>query len=211
MAEQTKIIVFEETEPIVEIRSGQDSYTNIYDVTEVVKIFEPGLQGPKGERGERGYSGAGEPFYIITSGSLYGTTGSLAIFSTFSSSLIPQTSSNGFTTFNLGSISSPWNTLYVSESVVFSKGGNSQVTLVGGENRINIGYTTIETSSIGYDNVKNIQRLSSTQQTYIFRSGSVSSSFDETGILVLPEFDTLPTNAPVGGIIKSGNNIYLGI
>jgi hypothetical protein len=84
------------------------------------------------------------------------------------------------------------------------------VTLQGSENTLTIGTSQITTSSFGFDNLKNINRISTTQQTFLFTSQSVSSSFNKTGIFVLPDFQTLPESVP-GGLIKNGNNLFFGI
>lgn len=213
MAVQSKIYVFEECEPNVEVRSLADADIKIYgDEETVVKIFEPGLQGPRGLRGETGYSGAGEPFYIITSASLYATTASLALFGSFSSSLLPWTSSSGTSTFDLGSIYAPWRRIYASESINISGPSGQLISIYGSANAINVGQSQITTSSFGFNTGATtiIKSITNNQQTYIFTSASVSSSFNENGVFILPDFDTLPT-AYNGGLIKSGSELFFGI
>ena len=208
----SRTYIFDETDPELELRSGLETTVIIHgnQFPEVVKIFEQGIQGPPGPRGPQGYSGAGEPFYIITSGSLFATTSSLALFGSFSSSLVPWTGSSYNTTFDLGNIRQPWRNVYVSESIFIVKNGANLVTLRGSENVLEVGQSQISTSSFGFDNFKTINRISSVQQTYLFASQSVSSSFNEYGVFVLPDFQYLPTVA-VGGLIKSGSDLFFGI
>lgn len=212
MAVQSKIYIFEECEPDVVLRSSTDSHINIFgDEETVVKIFEPGLPGPRGIQGERGYSGAGEPFYIITSASLYATTASLAIFGSYSSSIIPWTASIGATSFDLGSIVAPWRNIYASQSINISGPSGLLVSLYGSANAINIGQSQITTSSYGFNTGTTIIRsITNNQQTYTFTSASVSSSFNQDGIFILPEFNTLPIWYS-GGLIKSGSELFFGV
>lgn len=210
MSAIARTYIFDEIEHDLEIRSGPEAVISIYGADEVTRIFEPGIQGPPGPIGPQGYSGAGEPFFVITSASLYATTASLALFASFSSSLVPWTGSSYNTTFDLGSNEQPWRRVYVLESIFIVKNGVNLVTLQGSENTLSIGTSQITTSSFGFDNLKNINRITSTQQTFLFTSQSVSSSFNESGIFVLPDFSTLPESVP-GGLIKNGNNLFFGI
>lgn len=70
-------------------------------------------------------------------------------------------------------------------------------------------YNIFISKSIFINNNKIIESLSNTQQTLKLTSGSVSSSFNENGIFLIPEHNTLPLLAP-GGIIKFNNDFYLG-
>lgn len=213
MSGNSKIFVYEENdEPKLDIVFGPDSSLCVFGEDPVVTIYEPGIQGAKGDKGDRGetgYSGAGEPFFVITSGSLYATTGSLAIFANFSSSLLPYTSSFG-TTFDLGSQSSPWRNVYVSESIFIVKNNIHLVSIRGSENTIEIGDSRITTSSFGFDSIKNLTKIASDQQTFLVRSASVSTSFNSNGVFVLPDFNFLPPIV-VGGLIKSGSNLFFGM
>lgn len=209
MSYTNKVYVYEESFPEIEVVSGEDKSVRIFGEDTVLKIFEPGPQGPQGIQGPPGFSGAGEPFYVITSGSLYATTASLANLASFSSSLLPWTSSLSFTSFDLGSTNQPWRNVYVSESIFIIKSGSLLVQLRGSENTLEVGQSKISTSSFGFDNYI-LKRISSNQQTFLIQSASVSNSINEQGIFAVGDFNYLPTPIP-GGIIKSGSNFYLGI
>lgn len=205
-----KIRIFEES-----ISLTDNSQTNTIEIFNdsncgPVKIFDPGPKGDKGDRGETGFSGAGEPFFVIVSGSLYGTTGSLAILADFSSSLIPYTGSNSMTTHALGSLTRPWRNVYLSESIFIVKNGVDLVSIRGSSNTVSIGQSQISTSSFGFDDIKIINRITNNQQTFQFISSSVSSSFNEEGVFTIPDFSFLPTPYE-GGLIKSGSNLFFGI
>ena len=208
MPERT-LTIFEDD--IIVERIVDSSGIDIVDdgANRIIEIYTEGPRGQRGIRGETGYSGAGEPFYVVTSGSLYATTASLAILSSFSSSLIPSTGSYYDTTHDLGSINQSWRRVYVSESIFIVKSGSVLVELRGSENTLEIGQSKITTSSFGFD-LPMFRRVSSTQQTMTVLSGSVSASFNLNGIFVVSEFNSLPS--PVsGGIIKSGSAFFFGI
>lgn len=210
MAVSSKIFVYDESEPELQIVSGPDSSLKVFGETQVITIFEPGPRGTKGdvgERGETGFSGAGEPFFVVTSGSLYATTASLAMFAGFSSSLFPYTSN---TTFDLGSTNNAWRNVYVSESIFIVKNGVELVSIRGSENTVDIGQSRITTSSFGFVNSTVLNRVTNDQQTFSVQSASISTSFDRNGIFILPDFHYLPQFV-VGGLIKSGSNLFFGI
>jgi len=210
VAESKKVYVYEEQFPEIEVVNGPDKSLRIYGEDSVVRIYEPGPQGPTGPQGPQGYSGAGEPFYVITSGSLYATTASLSIFGSFSSSLLPYTASNGLSTFDLGSLLQPWRKLFVSESIGFVKSGSLFVEIKSSQqNQIEIGNSTISTSSFGFDNYV-IKRINNTQQTFLIQSASISHSINEDGVFAVGDFTHTPNSVP-GGIIKSGSDFYFGI
>lgn len=209
MSQTTKVYVYEESFPEIEVVNGPDKSLRIYGEDSVVRIYEPGAQGPIGPQGTQGYSGAGEPFYIITSGSLYATTASLSIFGSFSSSLVPWTSSFNFTTFDLGSLSQSWRNVYVSESIFIVKSGSVLVQLRGSQNTLEIGSSKISTSSFGFENPI-LRRIGSNQQTFNIQSASISHSINEEGVFAVGDFNNFPTPVP-GAIIKSGSDFYLGI
>lgn len=204
------ITIYEEPEPQLELVSAINSPLRLFEETQVITLFEPGprgAKGDKGDRGETGFSGAGEPFFVITSGSLYATTASLAIFAGFSSSLSPYTSN---TPFDLGSTNNSWRNVYVSESIFIVKNGVNLVSIRGSENTVEIGQSRITTSSFGFSNSTVINRLANNQQTFLIQSASISTSFNSDGVFVLPDFQYLPTLA-IGGLIKSGSNLFFGI
>ena len=210
MAVSSKIFVYDEIEPELQVVAGSNSSLKIYDESKIITIYEPGPRGTKGERGERGetgFSGAGEPFFVITSGSLFATTASLAIFAGFSSSLSPYAPN---TPFDLGSTNNSWRNVYFSESIFIVKNGVNLVSIRGSENTVELGQSRITTSSVGFSNSTVINRLSNNQQTFLIQSASVSTSFNSDGVFVLPDFQYLPTLA-IGGLIKSGSNLFFGI
>jgi len=210
VAVSSKIFVYDEIEPELQVVAGSNSSLKIYDESKIITIYEPGPRGTKGERGERGetgFSGAGEPFFVITSGSLFATTASLAIFAGFSSSLSPYAPN---TPFDLGSTNNSWRNVYFSESIFIVKNGVNLVSIRGSENTVEIGQSRITTSSFGFSNSTVINRLSNNQQTFLIQSASVSTSFNSDGVFVLPDFQYLPTLA-IGGLIKSGSNLFFGI
>lgn len=179
-----KLRIFEEDSISNEIIDSR--IINIDDVEiQTIKVYEQGPKGDKGDKGEPGFSGAGEPFYAIVTGEIYATTASIAINAFVSSSILPWSSS-----FDLGSITNPWKNIYVSNSLFV---GNSKIT----------------TSSFGFENY-NIQRISSTQEIFKIRSGSVSASFNNDGIFIVSEFNNLP-NSYIGGLIISGGNLFVGL
>lgn len=208
MAHTNKVYVYEESFPEIEVVSGPDKSLRIYGEDSVVRIYEPGAQGPTGPQGPAGFSGAGEPFYVITSGSLYATTASLSILASFSSSLVPWTSSFNFTTMDLGSLQQSWRNVYVSESIFIVKSGSILVQLRGSENTLEIGQSKITTSSFGFDNYI-LKRIQSNQQTFLIQSASISHSINEEGVFSVGDFNNTPTPIP-GGIIKSGSDFYFG-
>lgn len=209
MAYINKVYVYEESFPDIEVVSGDDKSVQVYGEESVITLFEPGPQGPQGIQGPPGFSGAGEPFYVIQSGSLYATTASLAILASFSSSLIPTTSSLSYNTFDLGSQNQSWRSLYVSESIYIVKSGSILVQLRGSENTLEIGQSKISTSSFGFDTYI-LKRIANNQQTFLIQSASISHSINEEGVFAVGDFTNLPTPIP-GGIIKSGSDFYLGI
>ena len=209
MVESKKVYVYEEQFPEIEVVTGIDRSLRVYGEDSVVRIYEPGPQGPIGPQGPQGFSGAGEPFYVITSGSLYATTASLAIFSQFSSSLLPWTSSLSYNTFDLGSQNHSWRGIYVSESIFIVKSGSILVQLRGSENTLEVGQSKISTSSFGFDSYI-IKRIQDNQQIFLIQSASVSHSINQDGVFSVGDFNSLPTPIP-GGIVKSGSDFYFGI
>lgn len=209
MASTTKVYVYEEQFPEIQVVSGDDRSLRIYGEDSIVRLYEPGPQGPQGIQGPPGFSGAGEPFYVITSGSLYATTASLAIIASFSSSLLPYTSSLAETTFDLGSTFQPWRKVFVSQSIGFIKSGSLLVEIKPRENQIEIGQSVVSTSSFGFDTYI-LKRISNNQQQFLIQSASVSHSINEQGVFSVADFNYLPTPIP-GGIIKSGSSFYFGI
>lgn len=204
---QRTITIFEED---VQVERVVDSYgIDIVDdgANKIIEIIAEGPRGPVGPQGPPGFSGAGEPFYVVTSGSLYATTASLSIFAYFSSSLNPTTV-GGLTTFDLGGISNPWRRLYVSESIFIVKQGVGLVEIRGSENTVEIGHSKVSTGSFGFENAI-ISRTTTNQQTFQITSASVSMSFGGTGVFSVPAFGTLPS--PVdGGLIMVGSDLYFG-
>lgn len=204
---QRTITIFEED---VQVERVVDSYgIDIVDdgANKIIEIIAEGPRGPVGPQGPAGFSGAGEPFYVITSGSLYATTASLANFAYFSSSLNPTTV-GGLTTFDLGGISNPWRRLYVSESIFIVKQGVGLVEIRGSENTVEIGHSKVSTGSFGFENAI-ISRTATNQQTFQIASASVSMSFGDTGVFSVPAFGSLPS--PVdGGLIMVGSDLYFG-
>lgn len=197
-----KVYIFDEENIRINVyEEGQTDLTIVNDspVIEIVKIYEPGPQGPKGLDGTAQipnlvvtssgqinfYSIQNAPFYPIVSGSLFGTTSSFAFFGTISSSLLPWSSS-----FDLGSLENPWKNAYISNSLFV---GNSLIT----------------TSSFGFDSYI-IQRITNNQQIFKIASGSVSASFNENGIFIIPEFTKVPISYK-GGLIISGSDFLVGI
>lgn len=202
--------IFDET---VEVRQeNRNSSLSVFsDDNYALTIYEKGPKGDQGDRGPAGFSGAGEPFYIITSGSLYASTASLAIFASFSSSLLPWTSSLSGTTFDLGSTGNPWRRLYVSESIYFIKSGSVLSQITANPGNIQIGQTIIATSSIGFISNPVINYLSDAHQEFKITSGSITGSMvNRDGVFIIGDFINLP---PVvsGGIAKSGSKFYFGI
>ena len=197
-----KVYIFDEEN--IKINVYEESRTDVHLINdnpsiEIVRIYEPGPQGGRGLDGTAQipnlvvtssgqinfYSIENAPFYPIVSGSLFGSTSSFAFFGTFSSSLLPWSSS-----FDLGSNTNPWQNAYISNSIFV---GNSKIT----------------TASFGFDDFI-IKRISATQQTMILKSGSVSASFNTDGIFIIPSFDSLP-NSCRGGLVISGSNFFVGI
>lgn len=204
---QRTITIFEED--IRVDRVVDSSGIDIVDdgANRIIEIVSEGPRGPVGPQGPAGFSGAGEPFYVITSGSLYATTASLATFAYFSSSLNPTTVS-GLTTFDLGSVSTPWRRFYVSESIFIVKQGIGLVEIRGSDNAVDIGYSRIATGSFGFDSPV-VSRLATNQQTMQITSASVSMSFGTTGVFSVPSFGVLPS--PVdGGLVMMGSDLYFG-
>jgi hypothetical protein len=78
----------------------------------VVYVYEKGPKGDTGPQGPPGYSGAGEPFFVVVSGSLYATTASISLYN-INSDILPTASSS----FNIGNISYPWNDIYLKKSL----------------------------------------------------------------------------------------------
>lgn len=180
-----KIKIFEESISITD-NSRANSIEIFNDSnTGFIKIFDIGPKGDKGDRGPAGFSGAGEPFYSIVTGELYATTASIAINAFISSSIIPYTGS-----FDLGSNTNPWKNIFVSNSVF-------------------IGDVHITTSSFGFDNYI-IKSIATDQQEFIVKSGSVSMSFNNSGIFTIPDFQILP-NAARCGMVVSGSDLFVGI
>jgi len=102
VSEYKKILIFDEIEPTVQSERAYDGQIDIYGQSETVVIYEPGPRGSVGPQGPQGFSGAGEPFFVIQSGSLYATTASIAFGAYISSSLLPW--SGGF---DIGSLQYP--------------------------------------------------------------------------------------------------------
>ena len=179
---------------VIEIYNDQNGIVNIYD---------PGPKGDKGDQGAPGFSGAGEPFFVIRSGSLYASTASIALINAFvSSSLLPWSGS-----FDLGSNSYPWKTVYVTESIFIIRNGQTFVTI--DSDHIQVSASKITTSSFGFE-IPIIQRIKSDQQTFLIQSASISSSINNDGVFSIGDFNYLPIPIP-GGIIKFGSDFYFGI
>lgn len=190
----------------------------------IVQVSSPGPQGPKGDKGDTGLSGAGEPFYSIVTGNLYATTASVAILASISSSLVPYTASGQFS-FDVGSTSGPWRSLYVTESINFVSGGQVVSSITADANYIIIGDSKIGTSSFGFESPVIIKRGNYTDIDYtgslevaadgtndIVRITSASVNYvtiDSSGIFIFGAFSYLPTPVP-GGVIFSGSEFYVG-
>lgn len=197
-----------------------DRILHIFDETVEVRqenrnssltIFEKGPKGDRGNPGPIGLSGAGEPFYIVTSGSLYASTASLAIFASFSSSLLPWTSSLSVTDYDIGSVGNPWRRLYTSESIYFISSGSILTRIQANPGNIQIGNTIVSTSSLGFIGSPVINYLGSEQQEFKITSGSLTGSMvNRDGLFIVGDFANLPTFVP-GAIAKSGSNFYLGV
>lgn len=190
---------------VVEVRqeSQNSSLTVFNEENNVLTIYEPGPKGDKGEQGPAGFSGAGEPFFVVRSGSLYASTASIALIGAFvSSSILPWSSS-----FDLGSTSYPWKTVYVTESIFIIRNGQTFVTI--DKDKVQVSASLITTSSFGFETPV-IQRITQNQQTFLIQSASVSSSINQEGVFSVGDFNYLPTPVP-GAIIKSGSEFYFGI
>jgi hypothetical protein len=201
----------------ISVRRSTPNIVTVQDrETRVIEVHVPGFQGAKGEKGDRGetgFSGAGEPFFVITSGSLYATTASIALFA-ISSSLLPFTSS-GDPLFTLGELERPWYRLYVSESITFVRGGIELLDLKAGSGFLSLGNTRVSTSSFGFlsGSVRHevIHRRAADQQTLSIRSGSINAATVNTqGVFSIGDFDYLPS-VVAGAIIKSGSDFYFGV
>lgn len=198
------ITVYEpQTIPELDISAPIISSISIFGEESVVIVREPGARGATGEQGPAGYSGAGEPFFVVQSGSMYATTASIAINAFISSSLIPWSSS-----FNVGSTSYAWQNAYFTGSIFIISGSSTLVQI--NKDKIEIGDTRITSASYNFGTTEIIKRISNNQQAFVINSGSVSSSFNETGIFIVSEFDYTP-EAFSGGIMKSGSSFYFGI
>ncbi len=188
-----KINVYEEGQTDLQIINENPSI-------EIIRIYEQGAQGPRGEDGTAQipdlvvtssnqidfYLIQNAPFYPIISGSLFGTTASFAFFGTISSSLLPWSSS-----FDLGSVTSPWKNVYVSNS-------------------LHVGHTIVTTSSFGFDDYV-VKRISSEQTIFKLISGSVSSSFNDDGQFLIPKRNNLPNQIYEGSLLISGSDFFIGI
>lgn len=209
MADRT-LHIFDET---VEVRQeNRNSSLSLFSEDNyALTIFEKGPKGDRGDQGPAGFSGAGEPFYIVTSGSLYASTASLAIFASFSSSLLPWTSSLSVTDFDLGSQNQPWRRFYASESIYFISSGSILTRIQANPGNIQIGSTIVSTSSVGFVGSPVINYITSGQQEFKITSGSLTGSMvNRDGLFIVGDFINLPTFVP-GAIAKSGSNFYLGI
>ena len=205
------LYIFDDDKVEVSNVQSTDTLYKCDDDDKILIVYEGGPKGDKGDQGTPGFSGAGEPFYVITSGSLYGTTASLAIFSDFSSSLNPWTSSLSYTDFSLGSINKAWKGLYVSESIYFIKSGSQLVNIKPNPGNIQIGNTIVATSSLGFVSAPVISEITSGQQEFKIMSGSVTGSMvNRDGVFGVGDFSTLPPLFP-GSIVKSGSDFYVGI
>lgn len=201
-------------------------HVSVYENTfGVVSVSSPGPSGPKGDTGATGLSGAGEPFYAIVTGSLYATSASIAIFAGISSSLVPYTSSM-VPGFDLGTLTSPWRSLYVStQSIHFVSGGSVLASVGAVSGFVAIGESRIGTSSFGFSSEIITNRGSYIDTRF---TGSLSITIDGThdavtvssqsmdyitiddkGIFIFGQFSYLPTPVP-GGMIFSGSDFYLG-
>ncbi len=197
-----KLYIFDQDN--VRINVYEELHTDVHSINdapsvEIVKIYEQGPQGPKGDDGTayipdlvvtssqqiNFYLIQNAPFYPIISGSLFGTTSSFAFFGVFSSSLLPWSSS-----FDLGSSANPWKSVFASDSIFIV---NSKIT----------------TSSYGFEEPV-IQRISHNQQIFNIRSGSVSASFTQDGVLSIPDFQVVPSVVR-GGLFLSGSDFFVGI
>lgn len=196
----------------IEVRQeGSNSTLSVFsEDSNVLTIYEKGPKGDRGDQGPAGFSGAGEPFYVITSGSLYATTASLAILANISSSLLPWTSSLSRTDYDLGSQNHTWRRLYVSESIYFIHSGSIYAQIQSSPGNIQIGNTIVATSSVGFVGSPVIAYLNSGQQEFKITSGSLTGSMvNRQGVFIVGDFTNLPDSVP-GAIAKSGSNFYLG-
>jgi hypothetical protein len=168
--------IFDES---IEVKQyNETSHISVHDERDnVIYIYDRGKRGEVGPQGPPGYSGVTEPFYVITPGSLYGVTASLAIFGQFSSSLNPFT---GSSYFDIGSNKAPWQNLFLTGSIYIS-------------------------------NTPVIQRVTTDQQRFMIISASITASeVNGNGVFKTGNFNHLPP--PVeGGIIKFGNDFFIGI
>lgn len=186
MAQSSKVYVYEEQFPEIEVISGDDKSIRIFGEDSLIRLYEPGPQGPKGDQGPAGYSGAGEPFFVIQSGSLFGSTASLALINAFfSSSIIPLSSS-----FDLGTELLAWRNIFA-------------------KNLIQVSHSKITSQSFGFEHAV-ISRVTENQQTFLIKSSSTSHSINESGIFILADFTFLP-NPILGGLIKSGSELFIGV
>jgi len=84
------------------------------------------------------------------------------------------------------------------------------VEIIPGQNYIDIGNSRIGTSSIGFGNESVITRNGDTYWKFNIRSGSVSASFNDAGVFSIGDYQYLPPPTE-GGLIKFGNDFYIGI
>jgi hypothetical protein len=215
---ERQVHIFDEDPLNVTQTTPQTIEVHDHAETRVVVIEVPGMRGAKGEQGDQGppgFSGAGEPFFVITSGSMYASTASIALLSTVSSSLIPNTGSALFTGFTLGTPTSPWKSVYLTESVVWSSASVELVSLRAGPNYVRVGTTVVATASLGFTSGSTshdvLRRVAADQQTLSLRSGSLQAvTVNNQGVFVLGPFPYTPD--PVsGGIFKSGSDFFFGV
>jgi hypothetical protein len=187
------LVVFEEDIQLQKVVTQES--VSVYDEksSNVVTIYAPGPKGDKGEQGPPGYSGAGEPFFVITQGSMYATTASIAIKAFISSSVLPY--EDGW--FSLGDYNKRWDSLYLSESLFIITDNGSSATITG--------------TYIKYNNTKVLQAVNESQQVFLISSGShTGSAVNNDGVFIIGNFGYTPPPV-IGGLLKSGSDFYIGV
>lgn len=145
------------------------------------KVIKLFEQGQVGANGKDGFS----PFQIV-SDVMVGTA-SFAFLGEFSSSLIPTQ----INSFDIGSLANRWRRLYLYDE-------------------IDINSTIINSGSFEMGNYSIFNKIDNDSHIFVVKNNNVSMSFNENGILVIPDFQTTPTSV-FAGLIKSGSDIYVGL